>query len=67
MTDSDPNEPKDQRVPVMMSASELKEIDDWRRRQDELPSRSEAVRRLIALGLATEGDGPGVRLRKAPK
>ena len=64
MTDSDPNEPRDQRVPVMMSASELKEIDDWRRRQDELPSRSEAVRRLIALGLAIEGERPGVRLRK---
>ena len=48
----------------MMSASELKEIDDWRRRQDELPSRSEAVRRLIALGLAIEGERPGVRLRK---
>ena len=52
MTDDDPNEPKDQRIPVMMSASELKAIEDWRRRQEELPSRSEAVRQLIALGLA---------------
>jgi hypothetical protein len=51
MTDT---EPKDQHVPVMMSASELREINDWRRRQDELPSRSEAVRRLIALGLAND-------------
>ena len=49
--DKTSSEPKDQRVPVMMSASELKEIDDWRRRQDELSSRSEAVRQLIALGL----------------
>jgi hypothetical protein len=28
-----------------------KELDDWRRKQDDLPSRPEAVRRLIALGL----------------
>jgi hypothetical protein len=47
-----PDEPKDQRVPVMMSVSELKEIKDWRRSQEALPSRSEAVRQLVALGLA---------------
>jgi hypothetical protein len=55
MTNDKPtSELKDQRVPVMMSASELKEIDDWRRRQDDLPSRSEAMRRLIALGIAND-------------
>lgn len=26
-------------------------IDDWRRRQSDLPARAEAIRRLIQLGL----------------
>jgi len=26
-------------------------IDEWQRRQPELPSRSEAIRRLVELGL----------------
>jgi hypothetical protein len=29
----------------------LEAIDDWRRRQDDLPNRSEAIRRLVELGL----------------
>jgi hypothetical protein len=45
------DELKDQRVPIMMSASELRQVDEWRRRHNELPSRSEAIRQLIALGL----------------
>jgi hypothetical protein len=43
----------------MMSASELQATDDWRRRQDDLRARSEAIRRLIQLGLtacATQKD-----------
>jgi hypothetical protein len=43
---------KDQRVPVMMSADDVDAIDVWRRIQDDLPTRSEAIRRLVALGLA---------------
>lgn len=30
------------------------EIDAWRRQQDDLPSRAEAARRLIQLGLEAE-------------
>jgi hypothetical protein len=30
---------------------ELKAIDDWRRKQPDLPSRAEAIRRLTELGL----------------
>jgi len=26
-------------------------VDDWRRKQGDLPSRSEAIRRLVELGL----------------
>jgi len=46
------HEPKDQRVPVMMSADDVDAIDAWRRLQFDLPTRAEAIRRLIALGLA---------------
>ena len=45
------SEPKDQRVPVMMSVSEVKALDAWRRSREDLPSRGEAIRRLIELGL----------------
>lgn len=33
------------------SAEWLKRIDDWRRQQDDLPSRAEAIRRLVEAGL----------------
>ena len=44
-------EKKDQRIPVMMSTKEVDAIDAWRRKQDDLPSRSEAIRRLVQLSL----------------
>jgi hypothetical protein len=46
---------KDQRIPVMMSAEEVEAIDEWRRKHPDLPSRSEAIRRLIELGLKVKG------------
>jgi hypothetical protein len=33
---------------------ELVKIDDWRRRQPDLPSRTEAIRRLVDIALVTE-------------
>jgi hypothetical protein len=30
----------------------LAEIDEWRRKQPDLPSRGESIRRLVELGLA---------------
>jgi hypothetical protein len=45
------SEKKDQRIPVMMSSEDVDAIDAWRRRQPDLPSRSEAIRRLVELGL----------------
>jgi metal-responsive CopG/Arc/MetJ family transcriptional regulator len=36
------------RVNVLLSGEELRELDEWRRRQPDLPNRSEAVRRMIA-------------------
>jgi hypothetical protein len=40
--------------PFQMRVSEawLREIDDWRRKQPDIPSRAEAVRRLVAAGRA---------------
>lgn len=50
------DEPKDQRIPVLMSASELKAIDDWSFEQ-RIRSRGEAIRRLVALGLESAKAG----------
>ena len=50
-TDPMADDKKDQRIPVMMSADEVSAIDEWRRRHPDLPSRSEAIRRLVELGL----------------
>jgi len=49
------DELKDLRIPVMMAATEVAVIDAWRRKQDDLPSRSEAIRRLVELGLKAKG------------
>jgi hypothetical protein len=32
----------------------FKAIDSWRRKQEDLPSRAEAIRRLVELGLKAE-------------
>ena len=37
----------------------LKRLDDWRRKQDDLPGRPESIRRLVELALkgkVTKGD-----------
>ena len=54
-TDVMADELKDLRVPVMMSVADVSAIDEWRRRQPDLPSRSEAIRRLVELGLKSKG------------
>jgi metal-responsive CopG/Arc/MetJ family transcriptional regulator len=33
----------------------LAAVDDWRRQQPDLPSRSEAIRRLVERGLKAKG------------
>ena len=50
-TDVMADELKDLRIPVMMAATDVAAIDEWRRKQLDLPSRSEAIRRLVELGL----------------
>jgi hypothetical protein len=46
---------KDLRIPVMMAATDVAAIDAWRRSQEDLPNRSEAIRRLVELGLKANG------------
>ena len=48
----------DQRVQLLVSRQILAALDDWRRRQSDLPNRSEAIRRLIE---------QGVKLDRAPR
>jgi hypothetical protein len=50
---ADSTEPKDQRIPVMMTRSEVKAVDDWSFAR-RIRSRSEAIRQLVALGLKAE-------------
>lgn len=38
-------------INVRMAVEALKHIDEWRRKQDDLPGRPEAIRRLVDLGL----------------
>jgi hypothetical protein len=38
-------------VNVRMTTSTLSQIDGWRRKEDDLPGRPEAIRRLVDLGL----------------
>jgi hypothetical protein len=44
------DEPRDVRLPLMVTRSEAETIDAWRY-SNHVPSRAEAIRRLIELGL----------------
>jgi hypothetical protein len=46
------------RVHLMMTPTELRNIDEWRRRQPDLPVRAKAIRRLIVLGLTAKTAPP---------
>ena len=50
MSDADRTEPKDQRVVMLMTRSELKAVDDWRFAR-RISSRGEAMRQLVASAL----------------
>jgi hypothetical protein len=46
-------------VNVRLERSRLTLLDEWRRQQTDLPSRPEAIRRLIELGLKASKAKPG--------
>jgi hypothetical protein len=45
------DEKKTIRLQMVISPSERADIDKWRSKQPDIPSRSEAIRRLVKLGL----------------
>jgi hypothetical protein len=49
------DDPKQTTLQMRVSANFLKIVDEWRRRQPDLPSRSEAIRRLVELGAKAKG------------
>jgi len=48
----------DQRIQLVASLEFNKLVDEWRRGQHDLPSRSEAIRRLVHIGLNDEKENP---------
>jgi len=50
------DEPRDKRVPIMLTESEVALIDDWRF-ENRVATRSEAVRRLVVAGLVSKLKG----------
>jgi hypothetical protein len=44
-------EEKTERLNMVVPSSWRKKVDDWRRSQSDLPSLSEAIRRLVDAGL----------------
>lgn len=42
-------------VTVRMVTDALQHLDDWRRKQPDLPGRPEAIRRLVQIGLKAKG------------
>lgn len=49
-------EPLDQRLQLVIGKGQIRAIDEWRRRQPDLPSRSEAIRRLVETALEMEAE-----------
>ncbi|KYK45166.1 hypothetical protein A1D31_11080 [Bradyrhizobium liaoningense] len=41
-------------VGIRIQPDMAKAIDDWRRKQDDLPGRPEAIRRLVEIGLKSK-------------
>ena len=46
-----------QRLNMVAPAAWVKKIDDWRRREPDLPNLSEAIRRLVDKGLESAPKG----------
>jgi uncharacterized protein YfbU (UPF0304 family) len=56
-----------ERFEMRLDPSVLEQVDAWRARQRDLPSRSEAVRRLVDAGLAGSGSEKEIRLTDGDK
>jgi len=49
-----PDELKSVRLQMVIAPSQVAAVDAWRKAQDDLPSRSEAIRRLVDLALGSK-------------
>ena len=45
---------QDRPFPIRVSASFVRMVDDWRRGQIDVPSRAEAIRRMVELAVSAE-------------
>lgn len=52
---------KDRTFQMRASDAWLKQIDDWRREQPDLPGRAEAIRRLVSIALSAKDRPKGGR------
>jgi hypothetical protein len=52
-----PEDQRSGRFQMRVSPNFLKVIDDWRRKQPDIPSRNEAIMRLVERSLASEPTG----------
>lgn len=55
--------PKDTQLQMRVSIDWVREIDEWRKQHDIIPSRADAVRQLLAIGMKVERE----RLARAGK
>jgi hypothetical protein len=55
VTDDNPIPPQAVDLPFLVTASELRDRKTKRRREHDLPGRSEAIRRLFEIGLKAKG------------
>lgn len=52
---------KTERFEMRLETTMIERVDAWRRKQEDLPSRAEAFRRLVELGLAAKKTGARVK------
>ncbi len=57
------DELRDQSLPLLLPKSEVGALDEWRRQQPDLPSRSEAIRRLIEAGMRATQQQPAEKAK----
>jgi hypothetical protein len=53
-----------QRLNLLLSAGLLAALDEWRRQEKDIPTRSEAARRLIARAIKDSGRLTNIKAKK---
>jgi len=59
--------PKTERFEMRLDVEAIKRVDEWRRNQSDLPSRAEAIRRLVNQALSSADSKPTRAARKPTK